>query len=275
MISQTLVNGHLANSISLNDRGFNYGDGLFETIKVIEGRPCFLEKHLKRLESGLERLSIEFSQQLLIEDIQKLLSEAKNQDEAVIKVVVTRGDSQAGYKPQRVAEPNRVVSITPARHQSFPETGVVLRLCSTRLGINPLLAGMKHLCRIEQVMARAEWSNPDIHEGVMLDVDGNVIEGTMSNIFCIINGKIITPSIDGCGVAGIVRGLVLESIAPLLHLDTSEVVINLDQLKSADEVFITNSLLGIVPVVSFEKQSYEYGHLTKKIKTAYQSLINE
>ncbi len=250
-----LINGEQTDQISALDRGIQYGDGLFETIAVIDGRLSLWERHVQRLLSGCERLGITAPEPA------RLLAEAKtlisHQQRAVLKIVVTRGIGGRGYRPAKDAQPSRVLHCTP--WPDYPaecwKKGISMRLCTTGLGINPALAQLKHLNRLEQVMARSEWSDPAIFEGLMLDSDGRVIEGTMSNLFLIKKGALITPDLKYCGVAGIMRGLIIE-LASKLNIPMQIEGVSLDDVKSADALFISNSLIGILPVRVFSGQNY-------------------
>jgi len=275
MDKRTLVNGQYCETISTDDRGFNYGDGVFETISVRNGKPLFLQQHLQRLEKGLDKLTIPKELSALSDDIERLLADTTVIPDAVLKIIVTRGNSLRGYKPEHDAPSNRVVSISSALQSRFPDKGVTLRLCDSRLSLNPALAGIKHLCRIEQVLARSEWTDPAIHEGIMLDINGRVVEGTMSNIFLIKDSKLYTPNLEYCGVSGIVRGLILDSIAPTLSLEAYIEYISLENLLDADEVFISNSLIGIIPVETVVDRHYTSSIWTEKIISVYQGLAYE
>ena len=250
-----LINGEQTDQLSALDRGIQYGDGLFETIAVIDGRLCLWERHLQRLQSGCKRLGITAPEPA------GLLAEAsaltRHCQRAVLKIVVTRGIGGRGYHPSKDAQPSRVIYCTPWTEYpaEYWEKGISMRLCSTGLGINPALAQIKHLNRLEQVLARAEWSDPAIFEGLMLDSDGHVIEGTMSNLFLIKKGVIITPDLKHCGVAGIMRGVIIE-LAATLNIPLVIEDVSLDDVKSADAIFISNSLIGILPVRIFSGQHY-------------------
>ena len=188
-----LINGVSKQHIEISDRGFQYGDGLFETIEVRDGQAVFLERHLERLNAGCHRLHIPFpGAELLSFEVKKLCREKAcgiGSVRAVLKIIVTRGSGGRGYRQPDVIQPTRVLSLHPYPDypEIYKEQGIVVRFCSTCLGLNPSLAGIKHLNRLEQVMARFEWNDPAIQEGLMLDVNGHVIEGTMTNLFYVKN----------------------------------------------------------------------------------------
>ena len=204
-----LVNGECREHIEISDRGFQYGDGLFETIAVTNGQPVFLDRHIDRLNAGCRRLYIPFpGAELLALEAQKL---CRHSSKAVLKLILTRGSGGRGYRQPDVIQTTRVLSLHPFPDypDSYKEQGITARFCDTRLGLNPALAGIKHLNRLEQIMARAEWTDPDIQEGIMLDMNEHVIEGTMTNLFYIKNDTLYTSSLKLAGVAGIMRGIIM------------------------------------------------------------------
>jgi 4-amino-4-deoxychorismate lyase len=167
----------------------------------------------------------------------------------VLKIIITRGSGGRGYDPASVVTPTRLLLLHPWPEypREYCESGVEVRLCETRLAGNPRLAGIKHLNRLEQVLARGEWRDPSIAEGLMLDAHDHVIEGTMSNLFLLRNGQLLTPDVSQSGVAGIIRGRILEAASDLgLKALVGEV--ECEDLYRADEVFLCNSVIGIWPV---------------------------
>lgn len=243
-MGDVVVNGEAAGCISAYDRGLHYGDGLFETIAVLGGQPRNWNLHVERLRAGCQRLSIPPpAPEQLFDDFLKLPIDDRPR---VLKIIVTRGAGGRGYRPPDHPSPTRVLTLGPwpDHPPANREQGVVVRLCELRLGCNPVLAGLKHLNRLEQVLARGEWSDPAIAEGLMFDADGYLVEGTMSNVFVCASGEIRTPLLDGCGVAGIVRRRIIERRAA-----AGEAVIErrmtLSDLLAADAVFLSNSLIGL------------------------------
>lgn len=259
-----LVNGLESEQIPVSDRGFQYGDGLFETLSVENGAPEFLSRHLERLRQACERLMIAYpGTDVLNQEAFRLCEGVKS---AVLKIIVTRGAGGRGYRIPEQALSTRVLSIHPRPDcpADFQTKGIRTILCRNRLGINSALAGLKHLNRLEQVLARSEWDSPGIQEGFMLDSDENVIEGTMSNLFLVRNGTLQTPDLSRCGVAGIIRGLVFE-IADANRIPVRIKRITLDDLEVADEIFVTNSVIGVWPVAEFERFTYAIGPMTRRI----------
>jgi 4-amino-4-deoxychorismate lyase len=263
---QVLVNGKPNDCVPTSDRGLLYGDGVFETIAVESGKLHFWSEHLHRLQSGCERLGIEsVDETLLMGECRSLIGRSQ---QAVIKIIITRGSGGRGYRLPEQARPTRIIQL----HEwlDYPanctERGIKTRICRTRLGHNVSLAGIKHLNRLEQVLARQEWNDPDIMEGLMLDSDGDLVEGTMSNVFIVKDAVLVTPDLQRCGVAGIMRARVREMAA-----EDSIVarVQRVDQaaLRQADEVFVCNSLMGIWPVIGIDEQAYAKGPVTTQLQT--------
>lgn len=260
-----LINGEESDHITINDRGFQYGDGLFETIAVIKGRPIFLEQHLQRLTEGCSKLNIPKPDlNLLADEVYFVCKQAK---QAVIKIIITRGTGGRGYRQPEVIQPTRVISLYPFPDYSnaYAELGIAMRFCAMRLGLNPTLVGIKHLNRLEQVMARAEWDDPDIQEGIMLDINNHVIEGTMTNLFYVQGSTVFTASLHTAGVAGVTRAIIKNLIAEhgisLIEHDYGK-----EALLSADEIFVCNSIIGIWPVKQIGHAQFTVGKLTKQIQ---------
>lgn len=260
-----LVNGEPGHALSLADRGLQYGDGLFETILVKAAQPVFLQQHLDRLQNGCQRLLIPCPNLDLIgAEISQVIQEAPLQ--AVLKIIVTRGSGGRGYRQPEPIAPTRIISLHPYPNYpaAFKQVGVVVRFCQIRLGCNPALAGIKHLNRLEQVLARAEWHDPAIQEGLMLDSHGRVIEGTMSNLFWVKNHILFTAPLLESGVAGIMRAHILQ-LARCNAIPVKEQYIESANLLAADELFLTNSLIGIWPVQRLGQHLFSLGAVTRKL----------
>jgi 4-amino-4-deoxychorismate lyase len=247
MESRRLVNGRAERCIDIEDRGLQYGDGLFETMALREGTLRFRDAHVERLTRGCERMQITPIPAAILEA--ELAQLTAGTDDGIVKLVVTRGGGARGYRPDRSAAPTRVLFLHPNR--AWPTAhyinGIRLRLCATRLGCNPLLAGLKHLNRLEQVMARLEPADADAEEGLMLDDGGRIIAGTMTNVFLVEDGRVVTPALDRCGVAGVMRRVVLETAAAG-GVETAIEGVSRARLAAAGEVFVTNALIGLWPV---------------------------
>jgi 4-amino-4-deoxychorismate lyase len=255
-----LINGESGSNISASDRGLQYGDGLFETIAVADSRPCLWERHYKRLQAGGSRLRIPIpAPETLLKEIRQ---EIGSNEKGVIKIIVTRGTGARGYAASGNPVTTRVVEFSP--WPDYPKEaltrGIQARVCSTLLGSNTVLAGIKHLNRLEQVMARSEWDEPEIMEGLMLDARGRVIEGTLSNIFIMKDGAMYTPDLKECGVSGVMRGLVLD-VAKQQGVEVNVSHITLSEVLHADCLMLTNSLFGVWPVAQLDDREYDLGQL--------------
>lgn len=264
-----LINGEASDKISIHDRGVQYGDGVFETIAYRNGKPEFLEQHLSRLLEGCKILSIAFEQLDELRSELDTVYHDLNGQEAVIKIIVTRGVGRRGYFSDNTEIPTRIVSSHPFPNhpESYQTEGVLLRFCEQTLSTNSRLASIKHLNRLEQVLARNEWDDPDIPEGIMSDDEDNIIEGTMSNIFIVEDGKLFTPVVTRAGIAGVIRAQVIQ-LATRSGLSVQERVITRRQLAEADEVFVCNSIIGIWPVYAISNKLYPVGFITKFLQQA-------
>lgn len=269
-----LVDGFESETIQVMDRGLQYGDGLFETMAVYNGVPQHWTRHMVRLKAGCEALGIAFPDEAMLES--EALQLCADLKQSVLKLVITRGVSGRGYKTAETTMGTRIMTLHnwPVYPDSHHKAGIAARLCTMRLGINPTLAGIKHLNRLEQIMARREWSDDAIVEGILCDSDGHVIEGISSNIFIVTQGQLITPLLNGCGVKGVMREIVMEQ-ARTLSIPVQEAVVTLDQLLNAEEVFVCNSLVGIWPIINLADikgpsikltdRQYKIGAITEKL----------
>ena len=269
------VNGRSAETISILDRGLAYGDGLFETILIQSAKPLLLRPHLDRLCVGAECLKIPFDRIQLSDEIAQFIDEAAEvsfpdaESRCILKIILTRGVGGRGYQFFPSSQnPSRILQLFP-----FPDypaensiSGIKIRMCHTRASQNSALAGLKHLNRIDNVIARNEWNDTDIWEGLMLDSAESLVEGTMSNVFIVKNGILFTPSLAHAGVAGVMRDFVLRTA------DAAGLVVHiaapfpLDMLTNCDELFVCNSVIGIWPVTSFESQHWPVGPITKRLQ---------
>jgi 4-amino-4-deoxychorismate lyase len=267
-----LVNGESQNRVSVADRGLQYGDGLFETLAVRDGRPQLWDRHLRRMAEGCRRLRIQMPEPDLLANEAHRLCTGRGQ--GVLKLIVTRGSGGRGYGPLLHSSTTRILSLYP--WPAFPtqasQHGVRVRFCETRLGINPRLAGLKHLNRLEQVLARLEWDDPSIVEGLMLDQGGRVIEGTMSNLFAVYQAKILTPQLMGCGVAGVMRQRILELLREI-ELPCRITQLMPEDLRRANELFLCNSVIGVWPISHLEGRQVPGGPMTQRIACALQGAL--
>lgn len=270
---QAWINGQPADCIALADRGLAYGDGLFETIKVRGGRALLFERHLARLQEGCQRLAIPCDMHVLRAELQAYIQQL---GQGVCKLILTRGAGQRGYASPNPCMPQRILqaSSAPQWPSSHAAEGIRLFACQLRLSEQPLLAGLKHLNRLEQVLARAEWTDPAYAEGLLLDQQERVVDGVFSNIFIVRKQQLLTPDLIRCGVAGVMRAELLAraqaSVMPVRITD-----ITLQDLQQADEVFTCNSLYGIWPVRSYAQQSWSIGPVTRKLQQLITDLVDE
>ncbi|WP_199054978.1 aminodeoxychorismate lyase [Aquitalea sp. ASV15] len=254
-----LINGQPGEQISALDRGLAYGDGIYRTIEIRHGQPRLWAWQYRRLAADASRLRLPVPDAaLLLDEIGQL---ADGVAQGVAKVVLTRGVGARGYAMPADCQPTRMVSVSawagypPERARD----GVNVRWCDTRLSCQPLLAGIKHLNRLENVLARSEWSDPDMHEGLLLDQRGLLIEATMSNVYLVQGQRILTPRLDQSGVQGMLRDWLFAQ-APQLGYQLEEADFGPAQLWQAEQVFLSNSLIGLWPVATLAGQALPHGH---------------
>jgi len=267
-LERWLVNGASGDSIGLNDRGLHYGDGLFETIAVRNGTCRFIGAHLQRLSEGCARLKLPVPDLPVLESELQQLS--RTVDHATVKVIVTRGAGPRGYRFPDPCMPTRIVGLEQTEPQPYPESGVQVRYCATRISRNPQFAGLKTLNRLEQVMARAEWNDPGIAEGLMSNDRDEIICGTMTNVFLVSRGILYTPSLLESGVSGIMRQQVI-AVAADNGIEVQEASLSQYALSSADEIFLTNALIGLWTLSTLAGQKIRQGKLSETIRAALAS----
>lgn len=261
-----LVNGIPSEHVRVFDRGLTYGDGVFRTLLVRTGHPLCWPRHYDKLSADCAALGIACPPEaILAAEMAHLIAESPD---CVLKVIVTRGESQRGYAVSGHMEPTRILmaSPVPPHPASYLADGVRLHLCSTRLAIQPLLAGVKHLNRLENVLARREWNDPEIAEGLMLDMDGNVIEGTMSNLFLLQGKTLHTPNLGRCGVAGVQRDRIMD-LADGLGMAVRVENLPLARIYDADEVVLCNSVVGVWQVRELAGKTWQAGGLAARLRS--------
>ena len=243
----TLVNGTPGDAISIHDRGLQFGDGVFETIAVQSGKLLCRDAHFTRLETGCRRLSITCPDRNLLEQEADRLCASLTS--AVLKIIITRGTGGRGYQPPENIPANRILSVhrQPVYPSGYYRDGIDSYVCGRRISHQPELAGIKHLNRLEQVLLRREVTATPYPEGLVLDPQDNVVEGSMSNIFMVKNAGLITPDLSRCGVAGVIRRAIIE-LDKAAGRDTAIRTIAREEIFEADEVFYCNSVIGIWPV---------------------------
>ncbi|WNV04600.1 aminodeoxychorismate lyase [Candidatus Methylospira mobilis] len=256
------VNGVPESKIALTDRGFQYGDGIFTTLPVIREQPVLLGRHIARLQRDCARLSISFpDEHVLRREIETI---CRQSSDSVLKIMLTRGSGGRGYRPPLPGATTRVLTTHPLPNypEAYRQTGIRLARSEINLAINPVLAGIKHMNRLEQILARSACSDPDIQEILMLDVEDYVVEAGMSNIFAVRDKLLQTPLLDRCGVSGVMRAHVID-IAQAMGLRVEETRMRVESIQQAEEVFLTNSLFPIWPVRCFESRRYDSWPVTR------------
>jgi 4-amino-4-deoxychorismate lyase len=269
-LEQVLIDGQSFGpadaAVPVLERALHYGDGLFETIACLEGRPRLLGRHLRRLSEGCQRLGLDGADSTTI--AQEVRALAGGTSRAIIKLLLTRGTAIArGYGLTGAERARRIVLryTWPHDDPAAQEQGVRVRVATLRLGENPALAGIKHCNRLEQVLARQEWTDPAIAEGLLFSSSGALVSGIMSNVFLVQGSKLLTPRIDRCGVAGVMRALILE-IAPSAGISAEEGRLGAADLEAADEIFLTNAVTGIRPVREIDGLRRERGPVTRRLQ---------
>ncbi len=267
-----LVNGQPGNTISIRDRGFLYGDGVFRTLRVIHGKVLHWPLHYLKLQHDCAKLDIICpGESLLLADLSLLL---ELHPDGVAKLIVTRGEGARGYAPAIDVEPTRVWDFSPM--PSYPATwaihGIKALLSGLRLSSQSRLASVKHLNRLENVLAAEELRDvqqrdSEFAESMLLDADDHLIEGTRSNVFMVSQGYLVTPDLSRCGVAGIQRDRVMAWA--LQHGVTLQVRdIALDEALQADELFVANSIFGLWPVRELGARHWSQFSVSDKIRLA-------
>jgi len=255
------VDGRPVDVVSAQDRGLAYGDGLFETIRFVAGQAPLWPLHVTRLRRSCARL------RLPMPDAAVLWHEARTIagiDDCVLKLLLSRGDGR-GYAIDSNASPRRVLSRHPLPAMAADDyaNGVRLRWCRLQLSAQPLLAGLKHLNRLENVLARSEWRDRRIHEGLLCDGDGQVICATAANLFIVHDGRLLTPKLDRCGVAGVARAWIVRRARRFMPV--LETALHRDRVLAADEIFLSNAVRGIVPVACLGERRFKVGPVTRRL----------
>jgi 4-amino-4-deoxychorismate lyase len=239
-------------------------------MKIRNGLPVSWPFHYQKLVADCAVIGIVCpSAELLMGDLQKLFEKELFSEDLtqVAKIIITRGEGERGYAPPVITVPTRVVikSGLPHYAESNFEKGVQLHVCDLKLAAQPKLAGIKHLNRLENVLARMEWREDAIFDGLLLDQAGNVIECTMSNVFARFGSELLTPDLSLCGVSGITRQRIL-GLGGVLGLNTGVKSLTLAQVLQADEIIICNSLFGAFQVTQINNKIWPQQDLAVKIR---------
>ena len=259
-----LINGAKQSKISIFNRNSQFGDGLFETCLVENKKILFWINHFDRLNRGCKQLKItKVDESVWLSDVKKALSLC-NYDRCVVKLILSRGESQRGYGFKDDIKPVRAVIISELQKATL-NNSFSLEYCQSGYDSNPKLAGIKHCNRLEQILARAGLKSD---EGIMLDENCNVISVTQGNIYAIHGNTLITPKLDKCGVEGTRRAVILD-LAKLQGIKVKVEALSVEKLGQADEVFISNSIKEIQSIGQIGEISFGESPITKKIKNAY------
>jgi 4-amino-4-deoxychorismate lyase len=265
LIGRRLVNGVEGAGISADDRGLQYGDGLFETMGASNGKVLRFDMHMARLAEGCHRLGMPMPAPELIQtECARVLVGLGS---AVVKLIVTRGPGPRGYGPPLQPTLTRIVNSTAAQvSEAEASRPIAVRVCETRLSRNARLAGIKHLNRLEQVLAGAELREPLVDEGLMRSTDDRIVSATAANVFMVRQGRLLTPQISDCGVSGVMREIVLRTAARL-GIETEVGDFTAADLERADEMFLTNAVRGIRPVGVVENvKTFEAAPVTAQLR---------
>lgn len=268
---QSLINGQQAERISIRDRGFQYGDGCFETVRVLSNKPILWPAHLKRLKHACKTLQLSVNFELLQSEITQLLQDNKTAD-VILKITVTRGEGGRGYTPPEHANCTRIIQLIDYI-AADTRTGARVVVCQHRLSSNSLLAGIKHLNRLDQVVASAQIP-ADFDEGLCLDEQGSVIEGCRSNLLLAIDNQLVTPDLGKSGVEGVMLNYLIDKFQ-VLNTRVLRKKISLRELKTANEIFLCNSVFGIWPVAEIENEDWRMNREKRHFSVAALEIQNK
>lgn len=260
-----LVNGVATDSVAATDRGLAYGDGVFRTLLWKRGKPRWWPQQYRKLDSDCGALAIVCpAEAVLAEELARAVVEA---GDCVVKIMITRGSGARGYALPQKTSPTRIVMTAPLPEypEEYARSGIKVHLCRTRLSSQPRLAGVKHLNRLENVLARAEWSDPKVPEGLMLDEQDHIVGGTMTNLFIVEDGRLVTPALSRCGVAGVTRERVMESAGKVGMVCRKEPVTQA-RLLDAQEALLINSVIGAWQIKACAGRNWEPGTWTHRVR---------
>lgn len=243
------IDGERHGSLPLPDRGLDFGDGLFETLLLRRGAPLFFDYHWQRLQAGLSALAFPQCTTEIYRQVMAACSELGAYDWVALRLTVTRGSAPRGYAPPQNPAPRILLSAAPLQQdrRQLPEP-VHLEWATIRWSSQPVLAGIKHLNRLEQVLAALEARQLGCDDVAVLNPLGEVCSTGTGNLFAMLDGRLCTPDLGSSGIAGTRRRLVLEQLAPALGMEVEVRAISPEEAVDADELFCCNSLRGMQPV---------------------------
>lgn len=275
------VNGRIVDEgefcLSIRERGFLYGDGLFETARVYSGRLFAWNEHLARLAEGCRRLGIPYPGELISNGVEELLRHVGNADGS-LRVTVTRGESGRGLLPPDALEPSVVIAIY--RGEPYPEEAYkrgfkAVTVSFPRNNLSPLVC-LKTLNCLENILGRREAAAAGADEGIFLNIRGEVAEGTLSNIFVVKEDhQVITAPLESGILPGITRKLVIR-LAGELGYSVCERPLYPSDLLNAREAFLTNSLLEVMPLVALDGKPIGGGlpgQAARELRSAYRECV--
>ncbi|MCZ6565024.1 MAG: aminodeoxychorismate lyase [Gammaproteobacteria bacterium] len=261
-----IINGEQGDSLSSLDRGLLYGDGIFETIAIQQGQPQYWQEHLERLKLGCEILGLSgLDHALLKTEVEKLIDVDA---QCIVKIIITRGVGGRGYKSTQQSL-TRIIQKFPWTEypESYTQSGIDVTLCEFRLAQQSKLAQIKHLNRLEQVLARSEWAD-EYQEGLVCDQEDHIIEATSSNVFFEMASCLVTPELTGCGVAGVLRNKVIN------YCNNNDIQLSirefsLSEISDIQGMFVCNSVIGIWPVKCFSNLTLPKTAIIKKLMSIF------
>jgi 4-amino-4-deoxychorismate lyase len=246
-----------------DDRGLHYGDGLFETIRFSDAKAPLWEWHMQRLTLGCQRLGLPEPDAGAL--ARRARRAAASFPQSVVKLIYSAGNGPRGYARLRPPRPRTLVLVSPFVP---PSTSTLrLRWCRLRLATQPALAGIKHLNRLEQVLARAEWTDTTIDEGLMLDMQEQVIAGTAGNLFVRRAGQWLTPSLHACGIAGVARRWLMTEV------DAQQAPLTVAMVESADALVLTNALHGPRQALELTQQCWHVDREVQNLQQRWDALF--
>ena len=256
--SATWLDGNSTAVLPIPDRGLDFGDGVFETLLVKQGKLLFSELHLERLERGLQALVLPDCLDAARQHLETAASFIRKQawSWTALRLTVIRGAGQRGYTPSDLSPRILVVATRLDRDCGKMSAAATLSLADIRLSAQPVLAGIKHLNRLEQVLAAAQTQKEGADEGVVLDQSDFLTSVVAGNLFLVRQGDVLTPELNHCGVIGTRRRLILEKWCPALGLKVREAKLTLGDLSDSEEVFYSNSLQTVRPVARIGNQAW-------------------
>ena len=269
---QFVTEGHAV--VSINDRGFMYGDGLFETMRVFNGKPFRMAQHLERMVRGADflRIKLPFTPKELQQFAAQLVE--KNQmPDSVLRVTLTRGPGERGYTPKGAETPTMVMTLHPAPPldpNSPPQWSLITS--AYRIPASDPLSSFKTTNKLVSIMARTEAVEKGADEALITNTNGEVAETAGANLFWVYNNKICTTPTGRGVLPGLTRAVVLE-ICQVLALPTNKRVIKPEALKNAEGIFLTQSALGVVTIRSLNGEQVPQSPLVEKIHRAYCEML--